>query len=194
MQRKETKHRDNPPEQATGVATLAFTSGVVPQGSVILQGNESSANFRPPIETLIPDPRPVAEKGNRVKNSEETDGSVLVVSTLSELHHPQSKRLDVNRFAQFFAIRAEDFVSALQTTPEKLRKQPDAPDFQPYLVATEHLLTSLFRDLGRAEDVKEWLHLPDRQLRHQTPLALILSGKVGILQRLRENSHRGEFS
>lgn len=110
---------------------------------------------------------------------------------LSELHDPETGRIDAKTVAERLAIPLAKLAKALGANYPTVHKTPAAPSLQkglrPIKRAIE-LVSGLTRDPA---DARAWMNNPHPDLGRRTPLDVILKGQADALVTLLENALTG---
>ena len=109
----------------------------------------------------------------------------------SELHDGRGN-LSARAIAKRLGVSLERLAPALDYTPQGLARNPTSERLQAPLAAIAHVLERLRALLGDERSVAIWLRAPHPDLAGQTPLALLLAGKVVTVTTLLHLAEAGQ--
>lgn len=132
--------------------------------------------------------------GTTVLIPERSKRASLMGHVQSELHDPESQRLDAQRIARTLNLPLSRLSRALRVSPALLQKSPDARSLQPGLANIAFCYGALKEVLGTREQALLWLSAPHPDLEAHTPLSLIEEGKSGAVVDLLKNALAGQMS
>lgn len=121
-----------------------------------------------------------------------SQAGMSVEPPLTELHDPETGRLDASRIARYLGISLKDLACGLGAKYSTVHKTPSAKSLQPELGRVKRILEVLGSLLTSKEDVLAWLNSPHPDLDHETPLRLIVSGETEAVSTLLENAALGQ--
>jgi hypothetical protein len=110
---------------------------------------------------------------------------------LSELHNPESGRIDAGRVADFLGVPLPQVAAAVGASYPAVHKTPDAPSLQKGLGPIKRSLVLLSRVTRSKRDLRVWLNSPHPDLDEKTPLEVMLSGHADAVVTLIENAIAG---
>ena len=113
---------------------------------------------------------------------------------LSELHDPNTGRLDASRMASFLGAPLSSFAKFSDVSVAGLHKNPASVSVQPHLIPIARSLAILTQLLPSKESVLAWMNSPHPDLGGQTPIRLIFEGKAQVVTDLLEAALAGQPS
>jgi len=99
------------------------------------------------------------------------------VVTLTELHDPNSGRIDARRVAEYLNISLKDLAQALKKNYTAVQKTPTAVSLQAALRPIKRSLQILEEVLGDRPSVLAWWNSPHTDLGLRSPLEVLLGGQ-----------------
>jgi CheY-like chemotaxis protein len=109
----------------------------------------------------------------------------------SELHDPETGRIDAKNVAEFLGVPLAQLVPALEVNYPALHKTPDAPGLQVRLRPIKRSIDLVSRITLSPSDARAWLNCPHPDLGGSTPLEVILEGKAGAIVTMLSNAMAG---
>jgi hypothetical protein len=116
---------------------------------------------------------------------------VLLDVPLTELHNPDSGRIDASRVAEFLGVALPQVAAAVGAGYATVHKTPDASSLQKGLGPIKRSLALLSRATRNRRDARAWLNSPHPDLEEKTPLEVMLSGHADAVVTLLENAIAG---
>jgi len=111
---------------------------------------------------------------------------------LSELHDPETGRIDAKKVAEFLAVPLAQLAKALDVNYATVHKTPAAPSLQKGLRPIKRVIELVTELTRSAADARAWLNNPHPDLgRRTTPMDVILKGQANALVTLLENALAG---
>jgi len=110
---------------------------------------------------------------------------------LTQLHNPESGRIDAARVAQFLGVALPQVAAAVGAGYTAVHKTPDASSLQKGLGPIKRSLALLSRATRNRRDARAWLNSPHPDLEEKTPLEVMLSGHADAVVTLLENTIAG---
>ncbi len=133
------------------------------------------------------DPKPPARESSPVSES-------LTAHVLSDLHDPDTGRLDAKRIAEYLCISLSSFAEGIGKSVAAVHKNPAAISLQDSLAPIARCLGILAPLLRSRDHVLAWLNSPHPDLGGQPPLSLILKQKATAVAELLEAAMAGQPS
>ena len=109
----------------------------------------------------------------------------------SEVHNPQTGRIDARLVAKSLGIPLRQLAATLNANYATVHKTPDAPALQNALRPIKEVIALLSRFTRSAEDIRKWLNNPHPDLGKKTPLEVILKGRASAVATILENAMAG---
>jgi len=110
---------------------------------------------------------------------------------LSDLHDPETGRIDATEVATFLKIPLKQLSEALGKKYSTVYKTPSAPALQPTLRSIKRSLEILERVFEDRSVVLAWLNDPRPELDRRTPLEVILGGRSQVVEDMLESALMG---
>jgi hypothetical protein len=110
---------------------------------------------------------------------------------LSELHAPDSGRIDAARIAEYLAVPLASVATAIGANYAAVHKTPDAISLQKELGPIKRTLELVSFATRHKRDARAWLNNPHPDLGGQTPLQVILDGHASAIVTLLDNALSG---
>jgi CheY-like chemotaxis protein len=106
---------------------------------------------------------------------------------LSELHDPQSGRIDAKKIAEFLGVPLARLAEPLGVNYPAAHKTPSAPGLQKTLRPIKRSIEMISNLTTSKSDARAWLNCSHPDLGGRTPIELILEGRAEGLVTLLEN-------
>lgn len=129
--------------------------------------------------------------GETTETSPETH---LMAHVLTELHDPDSGRLDAEKIAKVLDISVSRLSRAVGVTPAALQKNPSSRSIQDALSKIAFCYGTLEKLLGSRNTTITWLHAPHPDFGGRSPLSLIEEGKADAVVGLLNDVLAGQIS
>jgi hypothetical protein len=110
---------------------------------------------------------------------------------LSELHDPDTGRLDAMKVATYLKIPLKQLSGALGKNYSTVHKTPSAPTLQPALQSIKRSLEILEKVFEDRSVVLAWLNNPHPDLGRRTPMGVILAGRSRVVEDMLEGALMG---
>lgn len=136
------------------------------------------------------DPKELRLRINRALARKGPAAGLLPVSH-SELHDPESGRIDAMKVADFLAVPLTQLAGALGAQYATVHKTPAGVGLQKNLRPIKRGIELVSRITRNAPEARMWLNNPHPDLGGRTPLEVILAGKADALVTILENALAG---
>jgi uncharacterized protein (DUF2384 family) len=110
---------------------------------------------------------------------------------LEELHNPNTGRIDASRVAEFLAVPLTQVASALEASYPAVHKTPDASSLQRRLAPWKRVIELVSHVTRDRREALAWLNNPHPDLGEDTPLQVMLNGRVDAVVTLVDNALAG---
>jgi hypothetical protein len=117
--------------------------------------------------------------------------SVALRLPLTELHNPESGRLDAGRIAEFLRVHLSQVAAAVGHNYRSVYKTPDAASLQDRLFPFQRVLAILAEAIEEPAIIRAWLNIPLRELGDRTPLQVMLDGHPDVVADMLEDAMVG---
>lgn len=105
-----------------------------------------------------------------------------VAIRLSDLHDPETGRLDAARVAEYLRIPLKQLVEALGRNYTTVHRTPAALAIQEPLCSIKRSLVILEDVLGDRSSSLIWLNSPHPDLGQRTPMSVLLEGRTQVVE------------
>lgn len=110
---------------------------------------------------------------------------------LSDLHDPETGRLDAHRLAEHMGVPLKTFSEGLGLIYKTVHRNPSSAAIQKALRPVKRSLELLDLFFGKPEVARAWLNTPHPELDGFTALETILENKAEAVELLLENAWNG---
>jgi hypothetical protein len=116
-------------------------------------------------------------------NTAERDRARMTLTrhVLTDLHEPETGRLDARRIAAYLHISLSSLAAITGGSVAAIHKAPAANSLQQTLAPIAQTISVLTEVLRSKQHVLAWLNSPHPDLANQTPLQLILGGHAAVV-------------
>lgn len=116
------------------------------------------------------------------------------IEAVTELHDPDSGRVDASRIAAYLGVSLAFVAKALGRNYSTVAKTPAAEALQPSLHDFKRVIEVLQHVLGERTSVRIWMNTPHPDLGYKSPRDVAEAGNISAVRRMLDSTLSGNLS
>ncbi|HET8774312.1 MAG TPA: antitoxin Xre/MbcA/ParS toxin-binding domain-containing protein [Thermoanaerobaculia bacterium] len=151
-------------------------------------------NYDKAVDAAVQAFRAMMKRASAWRGSSLPDTPAQPIGPVTELHDPESGRIDAARVATYLGLPLAFLAKALGRNYSTVAKTPAAESLQESLRDFKRVIEVLQHVLGDRTSVRIWMNTPHPDLGQKSPRDVAEMGKIGAVRRLLDSRLSGNLS